>query len=128
MTTAFFYLSMAILMIIFLICATRTNAVFVLIFAALTMVFLLLTGAYWRLAVADSLVGNRLVVVSPPASVPATNRQQKSDLFLNFPGRGSFSFHRKHTWVLYVDCATLRFRRFTHTHSCRGSEWALGPS
>ncbi|BDD57441.1 hypothetical protein MAP00_002805 [Monascus purpureus] len=61
-TYAFFYLSMAILMIIFLICATRTNAVFVLIFAALTMVFLLLTGAYWRLAVADSLVGNRLVV------------------------------------------------------------------
>lgn len=61
-TYAFFYLSMAILMIIFLICATRTNAVFVFIFAALTMVFLLLTGAYWRLAVADSLVGNRLVV------------------------------------------------------------------
>lgn len=58
----FFFLSMALLMVIFLICSTRTNVVFVLIFTSLTMVFVLLTAAYWRLALADMVVGNRLVV------------------------------------------------------------------
>jgi uncharacterized membrane protein len=52
-------------MLIFLICATRTNALYVAIFTTLTLVFVFLAGAYWRLAVADALVGNRLVVVCP---------------------------------------------------------------
>lgn len=54
---------MGVLMLIFLACATRTNAVYVAIFTTLTLVFGYLSGAYWRLAVADALVGNRLVVV-----------------------------------------------------------------
>lgn len=54
---------MGILMLIFLICATRTNAVYVLIFVTLILVFVFLSAAYWRLAVADTVVGNRLIVV-----------------------------------------------------------------
>lgn len=54
---------MGILMFIFLLCATRTNAVYVLIFVTLTLVFVFLSAAYWRLAVADTVVGNRLIVV-----------------------------------------------------------------
>lgn len=40
---------MAVLMLIFMVCATRTNVVFTLIFLLLTIVFLLLCGAYWTL-------------------------------------------------------------------------------
>lgn len=63
--SAFLFIWMGVLMLIFLICATRTNAVYVLIFTTLTLVFVFLSGAYWRLAVADALVGNRLIVVCP---------------------------------------------------------------
>ncbi|RLM00422.1 hypothetical protein CFD26_108652 [Aspergillus turcosus] len=61
-TYAFLFIAMGILMFIFLICATRTNAVYVLIFVTLTLVFIFLTAAYWRLAVADTVAGNRLIV------------------------------------------------------------------
>ncbi|GAQ05462.1 protein alcS [Aspergillus lentulus] len=63
-TYAFLFIWMGVLMLIFLICATRTNAVYVLIFTTLTLVFVFLSGAYWRLAVADALVGNRLIVAA----------------------------------------------------------------
>jgi hypothetical protein len=63
--TAFLFIWMGVLMLIFLICATRTNAVYVAIFTTLTLVFVFLSGAYWRLAVADAIVGNRLIVVRP---------------------------------------------------------------
>jgi cell division protein FtsW (lipid II flippase) len=62
---AFLFIWMGVLMLIFLTCATRTNALYVAIFTTLTLVFVFLAGAYWRLAVADALVGNRLVVVCP---------------------------------------------------------------
>lgn len=51
-------------MFIYTICATRTNAVYVVIFTSLILVFCLLAAAYWRLAQADVVVGNRLAVVS----------------------------------------------------------------
>ncbi|KAF4207040.1 hypothetical protein CNMCM8927_003873 [Aspergillus lentulus] len=63
-TYAFLFIWMGVLMLIFLICATRTNAVYVLIFTTLTLVFVFLSGAYWRLAVADAPVGNRLIVAA----------------------------------------------------------------
>ncbi|EAW11025.1 transcriptional activator of ethanol catabolism AlcS [Aspergillus clavatus NRRL 1] len=59
---AFLFISMAVLMVIFMICATRTNVVYVVIFATLIIVFVLLSGAYWRLGVADATAGNRMVV------------------------------------------------------------------
>ncbi|RMZ41071.1 protein alcS [Aspergillus flavus] len=59
---AFLFIAMAILVTIYMICATRTNLVYVLIFAALILVFVCLAAAYWRLADGDTVVGNRLVV------------------------------------------------------------------
>ncbi|KAE8396345.1 Protein alcS [Aspergillus alliaceus] len=61
-TYAFLFIAMAVLVTIYMICATRTNAVYVLIFASLIIVFVLLAAAYWRLADADTVTGNRLVV------------------------------------------------------------------
>lgn len=60
---AFLFIAMAILVTIYMICATRTNLVYVLIFAALILVFVCLAAAYWRLADGDTVVGNRLIVV-----------------------------------------------------------------
>ncbi|KAL4874800.1 GPR1/FUN34/yaaH family-domain-containing protein [Aspergillus karnatakaensis] len=58
---AFLFLTMSLLMLIFLVCATRTNAVYTLIFLCLLLVFLLLTAGYWALGAGDSTVGNRCV-------------------------------------------------------------------
>lgn len=55
---------MALLMFIYMICATRINMVFVGIFAGLILVFSLLAAAYWRLGLGDAIIGNRLTVVS----------------------------------------------------------------
>lgn len=55
---------MAVLMLIFMICATRINVVFTLIFLSLLMVFLLLSGAYWELGQGNAAVGDRCVKVS----------------------------------------------------------------
>lgn len=51
-------------MFIFMICSTRTNIVFTLIFLSLFLVFVLLSAAYWRLGLGDAVTGNRCVVVS----------------------------------------------------------------
>lgn len=55
---------MDILCFIYMISATRINAVFVAIFLTLVMVFTLLSAAYWRLGLGDAVGGNRLLVVS----------------------------------------------------------------
>ncbi|KAJ5176296.1 uncharacterized protein N7482_002173 [Penicillium canariense] len=60
-TYAFLFITMAVLMLIFMICATRTNVVYTLIFLALLLVFLLLSSAYWRLGEGDVAVGNNCV-------------------------------------------------------------------
>jgi succinate-acetate transporter protein len=59
---------MAVLMLIFMICATRINVVFTLIFLNLLLVFLLLSSAYWELGQGNATVGDRCVKVSiiPP--------------------------------------------------------------
>ncbi|OQV11304.1 hypothetical protein CLAIMM_15160 [Cladophialophora immunda] len=61
-TYAFFLLSMDILVVIYGICALTTNVVFLAVFGSLVMVFSLLSAAYWRLGVGDTVVGNRLIV------------------------------------------------------------------
>ncbi|KAL2847195.1 GPR1/FUN34/yaaH family-domain-containing protein [Aspergillus pseudoustus] len=60
-TYAFLFVTMAILMLVFLICATRTNLVYTLIFLTLFLVFIFLTAGYWTLGQGDSVVGNRCV-------------------------------------------------------------------
>lgn len=61
---AFLFLTMAILMLIFMICATRTNIVYTLIFLSLIVVFLLLTAGYWQSAEGNAAVGGRCIKVS----------------------------------------------------------------
>jgi len=61
-TYAFLFITMAVLMLIFMICATRTNVIYTLIFLSLLLVFLLLSSAYWRLGLGDASVGNRCVI------------------------------------------------------------------
>jgi uncharacterized protein len=61
---AFLFLTMAILMLIFMICATRTNIVYTLIFLSLIVVFLLLTAGYWQSAEGNAATGGRCIVVS----------------------------------------------------------------
>ncbi|KAJ5528378.1 hypothetical protein N7513_012537 [Penicillium frequentans] len=71
-TFAFFFLFMALLMLIYTVCATRTNIVFVLIFACLIFVFSLLAAAYWKLGLEDEVTGNRLTVGAGAALFVAT--------------------------------------------------------
>jgi hypothetical protein len=63
----FFLLAMTILSIIYLICALRTNVVFVVIFATLVPALLCLLGAFWAWAddyTGNTLLAQRLCVVS----------------------------------------------------------------
>ncbi|KAL2870273.1 transcriptional activator of ethanol catabolism AlcS [Aspergillus lucknowensis] len=60
-TYAFLYITMAVLMLVFLICATRTNAVYTLIFLTLLLTFLFLSAGYWCLGDGDAVVGRRCV-------------------------------------------------------------------
>lgn len=55
---------MGLLMLIYALCATRTNAVYVAIFTSLILVFTLLAAAYWKLGMEDAIAGNRLTVAS----------------------------------------------------------------
>ncbi|OJI96280.1 hypothetical protein ASPVEDRAFT_48517 [Aspergillus versicolor CBS 583.65] len=61
-TYAFLFITMAVLMLIFMVCALRTNVVYTLIFLSLLMVFLMLSAGYWRLGEGESDVGNRCVI------------------------------------------------------------------
>jgi succinate-acetate transporter protein len=61
---AFFFLFMALLMVIYTVCATRTNLPLFLIFLSLILVFSLLAAVYWKLGAGDEVMGNRLTVVS----------------------------------------------------------------
>ncbi|KAL4900472.1 protein alcS [Aspergillus multicolor] len=60
-TYAFLFITMAILMLIFLICATRTNLVYTFIFLNLFLVFILLSAGYWSLGEGHAVVGSRCV-------------------------------------------------------------------
>jgi hypothetical protein len=51
-------------MFIFMICATRTNVVYTLIFLSLLLVFLLLSSAYWQLGQGNAAIGDRCVKVN----------------------------------------------------------------
>lgn len=56
-----FYLCfLAVLTFIYLICSLRTNLIFVLIFVTLDTGLWLLVGFYWRLAVGDVQMANKL--------------------------------------------------------------------
>lgn len=64
MTLGFFLLFMGFLSLLYLICALRTNLVFVTIFFGLFMTFVILTGSYWNIAVNQGAVAARLQIAS----------------------------------------------------------------
>ncbi len=62
--TGFFLLFMGLLSLIYLICALRTNLVFVAIFLGLLLTFVILTGAYWHTALGHTEMAERLQVAA----------------------------------------------------------------
>ncbi|KAL8761337.1 MAG: hypothetical protein Q9184_002531 [Pyrenodesmia sp. 2 TL-2023] len=60
----FFLLFMGLLSLLYLICALRTNMVFVTIFFGLFMCFVFLTGSYWNIAVDQAALGAKLQIAS----------------------------------------------------------------
>ncbi|KAJ5154701.1 uncharacterized protein N7500_010140, partial [Penicillium coprophilum] len=52
---------MAVLILIFMFCATRINLVYTLIFLSLPIVFLLLSSAYWLLGEGSAATRDRCV-------------------------------------------------------------------
>ncbi|MCJ1260312.1 hypothetical protein MMC22_000172 [Lobaria immixta] len=60
----FFLLFMGLLSLIYLICALRTNLVFVAIFLGLFMTFVLLASSYWHHAIGHHDLGGKLQVAS----------------------------------------------------------------
>lgn len=60
----FFMVFMAILCLIYLICALRTNIVFVLIFLGLFMTYAFLAGTHWQHANGNKALGDTLQVAA----------------------------------------------------------------
>ncbi|MDI1488793.1 MAG: hypothetical protein OHK93_008069 [Ramalina farinacea] len=60
----FFLLFMGLMSFIYLICALRTNLVFVAIFFGLLMTFVVLTGSYWHLAMGNAVMAQKLQVAA----------------------------------------------------------------
>lgn len=64
MWLGFFYLSLAVVTVIFTICALRTNVVFVAVLFLLSFTFATGAGAYFEFALGNIQAAERLVVVS----------------------------------------------------------------
>lgn len=60
----FFLLFMGLLSLIYLVCALRTNLVFVAIFLGLLLTFVILTGSYWHTAQGHTEMAERLQVAA----------------------------------------------------------------
>lgn len=63
-TFAFFLLFMGLLSAMYLVCALRTNIVFVVIFLGLFLTFVLLAGSYWTFALGQMVLSERLQVAA----------------------------------------------------------------
>ena len=60
----FFLLFMGLMSLIYLVCALRTNIVFVVIFLGLFLTFVFLAGSYWQLANGNRAVSGQLQVAA----------------------------------------------------------------
>ncbi|OCK73966.1 GPR1/FUN34/YaaH-class plasma membrane protein [Lepidopterella palustris CBS 459.81] len=61
---AFFFLAMAMMCLIYLICSLRTNICFVFIFLTLFIAFCCLAGAYWNLSLGKAALASRLQITA----------------------------------------------------------------
>ena len=68
----FFLLFMGLLSFMYLVCALRTNLVFVAIFLGLLLTFVILTGAYWQLALGNNALAQKLQVAAGAFGFMAT--------------------------------------------------------
>ena len=64
----FFLIACACLNVLYMICATRVNVVFVVIFFGAALGFILAASARWCIAEGSVITAGRLVVVSHPIS------------------------------------------------------------
>ena len=55
---------MGLMSLIYLICALRTNLIFVAIFFGLLMTFVVLTGSYWHFALGNMAMAHKLQVTA----------------------------------------------------------------
>jgi len=69
---AFFLLFMGLLSLMYLVCALRTNLIFVTIFLGLFLTFVLLAGSYWTLALGMMGTSARLQVAAGAWGLIAT--------------------------------------------------------
>ncbi|KAI9873859.1 MAG: hypothetical protein M1830_010515 [Pleopsidium flavum] len=60
----FFQVFMGLLCLVYLICALRTNIVFLVIFATLVVAFGLLAGTYWHLALGHAALAGKLQIAA----------------------------------------------------------------
>jgi hypothetical protein len=99
---------MAVLMLIFMICATRINVVYTLIFLSLLLVFLLLSAAYWQLGQGNAAIGDRCVKVS---IIPSLRFRGHLDWILTqyllVSGRRSFALCCKLARLLPLNCSVV---------------------
>lgn len=63
---------MGLLSFIYLICALRTNVVFVAIFLGLLMTFVVLAGSYWQYALGNLVMAQKLQVAAGAFGFVAT--------------------------------------------------------
>lgn len=63
---------MGLLSFIYLICALRTNIVFVAIFLGLLMTFVVLAGSYWQFALGNLVMAQKLQVAAGAFGFVAT--------------------------------------------------------
>lgn len=71
-TYGFFLLFMGLMSLIYLVCALRTNLVFVTIFLGLFLTFVLLAGSYWQLANGNMALSVQLQVAAAAFGFIAT--------------------------------------------------------
>jgi uncharacterized protein len=87
----FFPLFMAVLCVIYLICALRTNIIFVIVFFLLIIALGMLAGAHWQLAESNVALAGRLQIVSPHWTGLILTLE-RSDLQNTLQGAGAFAF------------------------------------
>ncbi|KPI36018.1 Protein alcS [Cyphellophora attinorum] len=72
-TFGFYYMSLAVLTVIFTICSLRTNIVFVSALTTLIVAFCCGAGAFWNLAEGNVEIGGKLVVASGACTFALTS-------------------------------------------------------
>ena len=119
---------MALLMFIYMICALRTNAIFLIIFTLLVPCFSLLAAAYWRMAQGDIVFGNRLSIVSGLLISNSSNPSVRDVVLTRkYLGCWCLTFRGHNAGLLPIRCTAVRFCGTAVVRTCWGLGQVLGP-